>query len=136
PSHSPLDFLAKRIPLHNPFSRGASLRRLASNLVSTPIFYNFVAERRAKRSLLRSALLGLGAGLGSLALPQQKRSIWRGRSGSKGSNLGAIGRLLAGGLVAAAVARLFSKPARSRNTHNLHAHDRHTHDQLTQDQFD
>jgi len=130
PSHSPLGFLSKRMSLHNPFGRGPQQRTLAGALLSTPLFHNFGGGRSVKRSLLRSALLGLGAGLGSLALPQQKRSVWRGRGGNRGSKLMTVGRLLAGGLVAAAASRLFNKTSHSRNTQDRHTHNQHTHDQF------
>lgn len=130
PSHSPLDFLGKRMHLHNPFSRRPHHRTLAGNLLSTPFLHNLVGGRGGNRSLLRSALLGLGAGLGSLALPQQKRNIWSRGAGRKGSNLMTIGRLLAGGLIAAAASRFLNKSSHSRNTHDRNTHDRNTHDQF------
>jgi len=130
PSHSPLDFLGKRISLHNPFGREPRQRTLAGALFSTPLFHNFGGGRSVKRGLLRSALLGLGAGLGSLALPQQKRSVWSRRGGNRGSALMTVGRLLAGGLVAAAASRLFNKTSHSRNAHDRHTHNQHTHDQF------
>lgn len=129
PSHSRLDFLGKRLHLNNPFGRGPYHRSLAGNLFSTSLLDNFIGGRKSKRNWLRSALLGIGAGLGSLALPRQKRSIWRGQTGRRGSKLMSIGRLLAGGLAVAATSRLLNNALRRRHTHDQHIHDRHTHDQ-------
>lgn len=118
PRHSPMDFLGKRIHLHNPFGRGSQRRTLAGKLISSPLFHNIIGGKSANRNWLRSALLGLGAGLGSLALPRQKRSIWRKQSAREGSNLMSIGRLLAGGLAAAATSRLLNQALRGRHTHS------------------
>jgi|SRR5262245_10253646 len=121
-SYSPLGFLNRRRRLQNPFSR----KTLAGALLSTPLISNLIGGRSVKRDLLRSALLGLSAGVGSLAIPQQK-GFWRNRGGRTGSRLTTVGRLLAGGLVAAAASRLFSRTSRDRNTHEPHTHETHTH---------
>src|SRR5262245_43598996 len=111
-----LSFLGKRKRFNNlfsrtpfargPFSKGPFAKgSIAGNLLSNPLFLNFRDEKNVKRNLLRSALLGIGAGLGSLAIPRQKRSIWSSRGEGRGSGLKTIGRLVAGGLVAAAASR-------------------------------
>jgi hypothetical protein len=120
PSYSPLGFLSKRRRLNNPFSR----KTLAGALLSTPLLGNFIGGRSIKRDLLRSALLGVGAGVGSLAMPQQ-RGVWGPRGGRTGSGLATIGRLLAGGLVVAAASRLFSRKSRDRYDHEPHTHETH-----------
>src|SRR5262249_46593555 len=99
------NFLGRRRRFNNPFAKGV----MSGNLFSNPLSYNFGGDRSVKRNLLRSALLGVGAGLGSMALPQQKRNIWGARAGRRGSGLRTIGRLLAGGLVAAAASRLLNR---------------------------
>src|SRR5262249_14145266 len=84
PSYSPLGFLSRRRRLNNPFGR----KTLAGALLSTPLLSNFIRGRSIKRDLLRSALLGVGAGVGSLAMPQQ-RGVWGARGGRTGSGLAA-----------------------------------------------
>ena len=128
-----INFLGRRRRFNNPFGKGS----MASNLFSNPLFYNFGRERSVKRNLLRSALLGIGAGLGSLVLPQQRRSIWGARAGRSGSGLKTIGRLLAGGLVAAAASRLINRALRDRHhqedrpVHEQHIHEQHTHERFS-----
>src|SRR5512145_586417 len=103
PGSSPLSFLSGRRGFHNPFGR----KTLAGTLFSTPLIGNLIGGiggRSVKRDLLRSALLGLGAGVGSLAMPQ-RRGFWGTRARGAGSGLGTVGRLLAGGLLAAAASR-------------------------------
>jgi hypothetical protein len=129
PSYSPLGFLNRRRRLQNPFGR----KTLAGALLSTPLISNLIGGRSVKRDLLRSALLGLSAGVGSLAIPQQK-GFWRNRGGRAGSRLTTVGRLLAGGLVAAAASRLFSRTSRDRYTHEPHTHETHTHGRQAHEQ--
>src|SRR5262245_31817550 len=129
PSYSPLGFLSRRRRLQIPFGR----KTLAGALLSTPLISNLIGGRSVKRDLLRSALLGLSAGVGSLAIPQQK-GFWRNRGGRTGSRLTTVGRLLAGGLVAAAASRLFSKPSRHGSTHEPHTHETHTHGRQAHEQ--
>jgi len=119
PSYSPLGFLSRRKRLHNPFGR----KTMANALLSTPLIGNLIGGRSVKRDLLRSALLGLSAGVGSLAIPQQ-RGFWGIRGARAGSGLTTIGRLLAGGLLAAAASRLFK---RDHYTHEPETHETHTH---------
>src|SRR5262245_17089901 len=107
PGSSPLGFLSRRRRLHNPFAR----KTLAGALFSTPLLGNLIGGRSVKRDLFRSALLGLSAGVGSLAIPQ-RRGFWGARGGRTGSGLGTIGRLLAGGLVAAAASRFLNRKLR------------------------
>jgi hypothetical protein len=126
-----LNFLGRRRRFNYPFRKGT----IAGNLLSNPLFYNLGGERSVKRNLLRSALLGVGAGLGSLALPRQKRSVWDTRGGRGGSRLKTIGRLIAGGLVAAAASRLLNRSLRDRRHHDMPAHEQHTHEQHTHEQF-
>jgi len=129
PSYSPLGFLSRRRRLQNPFGRKA----LAGALLSTPLIGNLIGGRSVKRDLLRSALLGLTAGVGSLAIPKQK-GFWGNRGGRTGSRLTTFGRLLAGGLVAAAASRLFRGTSRDRYTHEPHTHETHTHGRQAHEQ--
>src|SRR5215468_12517821 len=96
PINSPLGFLSGRRRLQNPFRK-----TLAGALFSTPLLGNIIGGRSVKRDLLRSALLGLGAGLGSLATQQSRGILSRGILGTRsrrgGSGLATVGRLLAGG---------------------------------------
>lgn len=126
-----LNFLGRKRGFNNPFGKGS----IAGSLLSNPLFYNFRGERSVRRNLLRSALLGIGAGLGSLALPRQKRSIWGARGGRSGSGLKTIGRLIAGGLVAAAASRLLNRTLRDRHHHDSSADEQHTHEHHTHGQF-
>lgn len=126
PSYSPLGFLRRKGRLHNLFGR----KTLAGALLSAPLISNLIGGRGVKRDLLRSALLGFGAGMGSLATPQQ-RGVWRARGGRTGSGLTTIGRLLAGGLVVAAASRLLNRTLRDRHTHEPHTHEPHTHEPYT-----
>src|SRR5215470_11925526 len=64
PSYSPLGFLGRRRRLKNQFGR----KTLAGALLSTPLISNLIGGRRVKRDLLRSAMLGLSAGVGTLAM--------------------------------------------------------------------
>jgi hypothetical protein len=132
-----LNFLGRRRRFNSLFGKGS----IAGNLLSNPLFYNLGGERSVKRNLLRSALLGIGAGLGSLALPRQKRGIWGARGAQGGSGLKTIGRLIAGGLVAAAASRMLNRTLRDRHHeerfghedrfgHERHAHEQHTHEQF------
>jgi hypothetical protein len=121
PSQSPLGFLSRRRRLQNPFGR----KTLTGALLSTPLLGNLIGGRSVKRDLLRSALLGLGAGVGSLAMPRQK-GVWTTRGGRTGSGLGTVGRLLAGGLIAAAASRLFKGRTRDRYDREEHSHESHT----------
>jgi hypothetical protein len=126
PGSSPLGFLSGRRRFQNPFGR----KTLAGALFSTPLIGNLLGGRSVKRDLLRSALLGLGAGVGSLAMPQ-RRGFWGARTGRTGSGLGTIGRLLAGGLIAAAASRFLNRTLRDRYTDEPHTHEQHTHEQHT-----
>jgi hypothetical protein len=126
PGFSPLGFLSGRRRLHNPFVR----KTLAGALFSTPLISNLIGGRSVKRDLLRSALLGLSAGVGSLAMPQRK-GFWSARGGRTGFGLGTIGRLLAGGLVAAAASRFLNRTLRDRYTNEPHTHEPHTHEPHT-----
>src|SRR5262245_26852968 len=126
-----LNFLGRRRRFNNLFAKGT----IAGNLLSNPLFYNIGGDRSVKRNLLRSALLGVGAGLGSLALPRQKRSLWGAGGGRSGSGIKTIGRLIAGGLVAAAASRLLNRTLRDRHHHDSSAHEQHTHEQHTHEQF-
>jgi hypothetical protein len=139
PRRSPLGFLRRR-RFNNLFAKGPlSKGTIVGNMLSNPLFFNIVGERNVKRNLLRSALLGVGAGLGSLALPRQKRSIWGARASRQGSGLLSFGRLLAGGLVAAAASRLLKRTLLDRrhheeHTHEHNAHERHVHEQRPHEQ--
>jgi hypothetical protein len=122
PSYSPLSFLSGRRRLQNPFRK-----TLAGALFSTPLLNSLIGGRSVKRDLLRSALLGLGAGLGTLASPRQRSVLGKGILGRRargGSGLMTIGRLLAGGVVAAAASKLLNKTFRDRHTHESHTHER------------
>jgi len=128
PSYSPLGFLSGRRRRQNQLKK-----TLAGALFSTPLLGNLIGGRMGrgsvKRDLLRSALMGLGVGVGSFAAPRQ-RGILGGvlgtRPGRGGSGLGTIGRLLAGGLVAAAASRLLKGKLRDRDEHEPHTYDRYT----------
>jgi len=122
PSYSPLGFLSRRRRFQNQFGR----KTLAGALLSTPLISGLIGGRSVKRDLLRSALLGLSAGVGSLAMPQEK-GFWGTRGRRTGSRLTTVGRLLAGGLVAAAASRLFSRTSRDRYADEPHTHEQHTH---------
>jgi hypothetical protein len=129
PSYSPLGFLSRRRRFQNQFGR----KTLAGALLSTPLISKLIGGRSVltggrsvKRDLLRSALLGLSAGVGSLAMPQRK-GFWGTRGGRTGSSLTTVGRLLAGGLIAAAASRLFSRTSRDRYAPEPHTHETHTH---------
>jgi hypothetical protein len=128
PGPSPLGFLSRRRRLQNPFGR----KNLTGALRSTPLLGNLIGGRSVKRDLLRSALLGLGAGVGSLAMPRQK-GVWRTRGGRTGSGLGTVGRLLAGGLIAAAASRLFRGRPRDRYDREEHSHESHTRGRQNQE---
>jgi len=121
PSYLPLGFLSKKRRLQNPFGR----KTLAGAILSTPLLGNLIGGRSVKRDLLRSALLGVSAGVGSLAMPQQK-GVWGARGGRAGSGLTTIGRLLAGGLIAAAASRLLGGKWRDQYAHEEHTHEPHT----------
>jgi hypothetical protein len=128
PSQSPLGFLSRRRRLQNPFGRTT----LAGALRSTPLLGNFIGGRSVKRDLLRSALLGLGAGVGSLAMPRQK-GVWWTRGGRNRSGLTTVGRLLAGGLIAAAASRLFGRKSRDQFEREEHSHELHTRGRQAQE---
>ena len=87
PSFFPLGFLSRKTRLQNLFGR----KTLAGALLSTPLLSNLIGGRSVKRDLLRSALLGVSAGVGSLAMPQQKR-VWGARGARAGSGLTTIRR--------------------------------------------
>ncbi|HEY6404426.1 MAG TPA: hypothetical protein VI479_23610 [Blastocatellia bacterium] len=84
--------------------------------------------------MLSSALLGLSAGLGSLAAPQNRRGALGGILGRRGilgargsrggSGLATVGRILAGGLVAAAASKLLNKTLRDRFAHEPQTYER------------
>jgi hypothetical protein len=123
-TRSPLGFLTGRGHFRNPFVKKA----LAGTLLSSPLLSNFMGGRGGKNTLLRSAMLGLSAGLGAMA-HQQQRGIFNrggflgGRRMHGGSGLGTIGRVLAGGLVAAAASKLINKTFRDRHTHEPHTYE-------------
>jgi hypothetical protein len=119
-SFSPLGILGRGRRSQNPFRKG-----LSNAFSSTPLLGNFMGGRSVKRNLLNSALLGLSAGLGSLAAPQHRRGFLGkgalggilGARGSRGrSGMATVGRILAGGLVAAAASRLLNRTLRDRFT--------------------
>jgi hypothetical protein len=130
PSYSPLGFLGRRRRLQTPFGR----KTLAGALLSTPIISKLIGGRSVKRDLLRSALLGLSAGVGTLAMPRRK-GFWGSRGERTGSGLKTVGRLLAGGLIAAAASRLFGRTSRDRYAHEPHTHETHTHGRQAPEQF-
>jgi hypothetical protein len=129
PRFSPLGFLSGRRRPQNPFRR-----TLAGALFSAPLLGNLIGGRSVKRDLLRSALLGLGAGLGTLAAPQKRGVLRRGilgtRLGRGGSGLATVGRLLAGGIVAATASKLLNRTLRDRYTHEPHSHERTLRDRF------
>ena len=129
PSYSPLGFLSRRRRLQNQFGR----KTLAGALLSTPLISNLIGGRSVKRDLLRSALLGLSAGVGTLAMPRQK-GFWGARGRRTGSGLTTVGRLLAGGLIAAAASRLFKGKSRDRYADEEHIHESHTRGRQHQEQ--
>ena len=129
PSYSPLGFLSRRRRFQNPFSR----KTLTGSLLSTPLISNLIGGRSVKRDLIRSALLGVSAGVGSLAIPQRK-GFWGTRGVRTGSSLTTVGRLLAGGLIAAAASRLLGRTTRDRYTHEPHVHETHTHGRQAHEQ--
>src|SRR5262245_17010503 len=129
PSYSPLGFLSRKRRLQAPFGR----KTLAGAILSTPLLSNLVGGRSVKRDLLRSALLGLSAGVGSLAIPKQK-GFWRVRGGRAGSGLTTVGRLLAGGIIAAAASRLLGRKPRDRYAHEEHTHEEHNRGRLPHEQ--
>jgi hypothetical protein len=118
PSYSPMGFLSRKRGLQNLFGR----KTLAGALLSAPLITNFIGGRSVKRDLLRSALMGVSAGVGSMAMPQQK-SVWGVRGGRAGGGLGTVGRLLAGGLIAAAASRLFGRKSRDWEAREGHTHE-------------
>ena len=126
-----LRFLSGRKRFHNPFGRK---KTLAGALLSTPLLSTIIGGRSGKRDLLRSALLGLSAGVGSLAMPQ-RRGFWSARGGRTGFGLGTIGRLLAGGLVAAAASRFLNRTWRERHTDEPHTHETQTHEPQTRGRY-
>ncbi len=143
PSRSPLNFMGKRAPFRNLFGGGllsnllgGGLRRktTAGGLLS-PLIQNFTSGRSNKRELWRTALLGLGAGLGALAAPRHRRGLWGGVGGRRGSGLMTLGRILAGGLVTAAAARMVNKAFRDRNIHDHNVHEPHAHEQRIHDRY-
>jgi hypothetical protein len=139
PRRSPLGFFRRR-RFNNLFAKGPLGKgTIVGSMLSNPFFNNIAGGRSVKRNLLRSALLGVGAGLGSMALPQQKRSFWGSRASRGGSGLFSFGRLLAGGLAAAAASRLLKRTLldrshREEHTHEHRAHERHAHEQRPHEQ--
>jgi hypothetical protein len=129
PSFSPLGFLSRKRGLQNPFAR----KTLAGALLSTPLLSNLIGGRSVKRDLLRSALLGVSAGVGSLAMPQ-RRGVWGARGGRAGSGLTTVGRLLAGGLIAAAASKLLGRKSRDQYAHEEHTHESRTRGRQAQEQ--
>ena len=128
-----LNFLGRRKRFSNPFGKGS----IGGALLNNPLFYNLGGERNVKRNLLRSALLGVGAGLGTLAIPRQKRNFWGASAGREGSRKKTIGRLIAGGLIAAAASKLLNRSLRDRRHHHHdgsayehHSHEQHVHEQI------
>jgi hypothetical protein len=132
-SFSPLGILGGGKRFQNPFRRG-----LSGAFSSTPLLGNFMGGRSVKSDLLNSALLGLSAGLGSLAGPKYRRALGGGalggilgrkgilgaRGSRGGSGLATVGRILAGGLVAAAASKLLNKTLRDRSANEPHSHER------------
>jgi hypothetical protein len=126
-SFSPLGILGGGRRFQNPFRRG-----LSGALSSTPLLGNFMGGRSVKRDLLNSAMLGLSAGLGSLYKGGAlggilgRRGILgaRARKARGGSGLGTVGRILAGGLVAAAASKLINKTLRERFSHEPQTYER------------
>jgi hypothetical protein len=127
---SPLGFLSGRRRYQNLFKRS-----LAGGLFSAPLLGNFIGGiggRSVKRNLLNGALLGLSAGLGSLATPRPRGVFGRGggilgamgRGTRGGSGLRTIGRVLAGGLVAAAASKLINKTLRDRHAREPQTYER------------
>jgi hypothetical protein len=130
PSYSPLGFLGRRRRRQNPFVKGT----LAGALLSPPLLGKLMGGKigrgNVKHDLLRSALMGLGAGLGSFATRRQRGDLGT-RLGRGRSGLGTVGRLLAGGLVAAAASKLLKGKLRDRNQHEPNNYDRYTNEPHT-----
>jgi hypothetical protein len=132
PSNSPLGFLSGRRRFQSPFRK-----TLAGALFSAPLLSNLIGGRSVKRDLLRSALLGLGAGLGTLATTQQRGVLGRGILGTRGarggSRLMTVGRLMAGGLMAAAASKFLNRTFRNRHIDESNAHERTSRNRYTRE---
>lgn len=76
---------------------------LAGDLITNSLFYGMARGTNAKNTMIRGALLGLGAGIGAVVLPGQMGLPERHTSKTKQTKLMTVAWYLLGGLVAAAV---------------------------------
>ncbi|MCG3160718.1 MAG: hypothetical protein JMDDDDMK_01793 [Acidobacteria bacterium] len=110
----------RHVRFEKPSRRERRRMGVVGDVLANSLSYGFAGGRGAKRNWLRGALLGLGTGLTALAIPQQKRGFWfRPARRTNKAKLATIGRILAGGLAAAAASRLISKAAHRRQSHSL-----------------
>jgi hypothetical protein len=85
---------------------------LAGDLLFNSLYFGLAGANRG--SWLRGSLLGLGAGLGAVALPPtMKLGRWPTRR-TPATKLMTVGWYLAGGLAAAATAKLFCSKTKSK----------------------
>jgi hypothetical protein len=81
---------------------------LAGDLASNSLYYSLIAAPTAGATWVRAALLGTGAGLGALLLPERLGLGWPPRSEQPANRVMTIAWYLVGAVTAAAVASLMS----------------------------
>jgi len=88
----------------------ASLHRLAlaGDVLSNSLYYSLVGLGKKKTSLVRGALLGLGAGVGAVVLPEPLGLGEAPSARTTATKVMTVAWYLAGGLVAAGVAQLLA----------------------------
>jgi hypothetical protein len=81
---------------------------LAGDLVSNSLYYSLVGLGSKKTSLVRGALLGLGAGIGAVALPGPLGLDEAPSNRTTATKVMTVAWYLAGGMIAAGVAQLLT----------------------------
>ncbi len=82
---------------------------LAGDLISNTLYFGMAQAETKNKTLIRGALLGLGAGIGAVALPKPMGIDSNPKMQPAKTNAMTIAYYLLGGLVAAAMINLISK---------------------------
>lgn len=82
---------------------------LAGDLVSNSLYYSLASAGAANKAWLRGGLLGLGAGVGAVALPGPLGLGTRPTNRTRATQVMTVAWYLAGGLAAAATARCLAR---------------------------
>jgi hypothetical protein len=88
---------------------------LAGDIVSNCLYYSLAGIGKEKNAWLRSSLLGLGAGVGAVLLPEPLGLNGKHTNKTTSTKLMTVGLYVAGALVTTAVMKLIEKRKQKKN---------------------